>query len=188
MRITGGVLRGRRIAVPSGDLAIRPAMDRMRESVFAILGADLEGASFLDLFSGSGVVGIEAWSRGAARVVLVERDGAKRRVLAENARLTGGAATVRILPVESFIRDGKGGPFDLIFLDPPFPYRFRAQLLERLSASGLLALGAIVMIHHPREEALPEKAGDLVLRQRREYGRSVVSFYRWRESPGPAGA
>ena len=78
--------------------------------------------------------------------------------------------------------------FDLIFLDPPFPYRFRAQLLERLSASGLLALGAIVMIHHPREEALPEKAGDLVLRQRREYGRSVVSFYRWRESPGPAGA
>lgn len=186
MRITGGRLRSRRIAVPRGDLEIRPAMDRMRESFFSILGAALEGASFLDLFSGSGIVGIEAWSRGAEKVVLVEKDASKRWALTQNAELTEGGAAVRIIPAESFIRDSRGGPFDFVFLDPPFPYRFRLQLLTRLSDSSLLAPGARVMIHHPREEDLPEKAGALVRDDRRRYGRSVLSFYRREESLEPA--
>ncbi len=181
MRITGGVLGGRRIVCPAGEMEIRPAMDKMRESVFAILGGNLEGSTFLDLFSGSGVVGIEAWSRGARDVVLVEKDAAKRRILAENALLTEGGAKIRIMPVERYLKFAKEGPFDYVFLDPPFPYRFKAQLLHLLAGSDLLAPGGVALIHHPREDRLPEEAGGLVLFDRREYGRSVVRFYRRRE-------
>ena len=104
MRITGGRYSGRRITCPPG--VIRPAMDRMRESVFAILGP-LDGVSFLDLFSGSGVVGIEAASRGASRVVLVERDRKKRSAMEENARIVWDEAgdapvelSIRSMPAE----------------------------------------------------------------------------------------
>jgi 16S rRNA G966 N2-methylase RsmD len=110
MRITGGRYSGRRVTCPPG--VIRPAMDRMRESVFAILGP-LDGLSFLDLFSGSGVVGIEAASRGAARVVLVERDRKKRSVMEENARIVWDEAgdgpvelSIRSMPAERVL----GGP------------------------------------------------------------------------------
>jgi 16S rRNA (guanine(966)-N(2))-methyltransferase RsmD len=175
MRITGGVLRGRQISCPKG--IIRPAMDKMRESVFAVLLSRLAGASFLDLFSGSGIIGLEAWSRGAAPVVLVEKDPVKRRVLTENAALAEGGATVHIMPVERYVKFAREGPFDFVFLDPPFAYRFKAQLLDMLDASGLLAEGGAVIIHHPREDALPETAGGLVQTGIRTYGRSVVRFY-----------
>lgn len=177
MRITGGKLSGRQIPCPAGELEIRPAMDKMRESVFAILGS-LAGATFLDLFSGSGVIGLEAWSRGADSVVLVEKDPGKRRVLAENALLAEGAAKLRIMPVERYLKFAKEGPFDYVFMDPPFPYRFKAQLLHMLAASNLLADGGTAIIHHPQEDKLPETAGNLSLYDLRRYGRSVVRFYR----------
>jgi 16S rRNA (guanine(966)-N(2))-methyltransferase RsmD len=152
-------------------------MDKMRESIFAVLLPGLEGASFLDLFSGSGIVGLEAWSRGAAPVVLVEKDPAKRRVLTENAALAEGGAKVHIMPVERYLKFAREGPFDFVFLDPPFPYRFKPQLLEMLDASGLLAEGGAVIIHHPREDALPETAGGLTQTGMKTYGRSLVRFY-----------
>jgi 16S rRNA (guanine(966)-N(2))-methyltransferase RsmD len=153
-------------------------MDKMRESVFAILGGRLGGASFLDLFSGSGIIGIEAWSRGAGEVVLVEKDPGKKQILLRNAELAEGHAKVHIMPVERYIKYGKEGPFDFIFLDPPFPYRFKTQLLEMIAASRLLGDGGIVLIHHPQENDLPEEAGNLKLSDKRAYGRSVVRFYR----------
>ncbi|MCL1818682.1 MAG: RsmD family RNA methyltransferase, partial [Spirochaetaceae bacterium] len=139
MRITGGRLAGRSVRCPDG--IIRPAMDSMRESVFAVLRGELPGAAFLDLFSGSGIVGLEAWSRGAASVVMVEKDAGKKRILAENAALAEGAARVHIMPVERYIKFVKAGPFDIVFLDPPFSYRFKGQLLRMLAASSLLAEG-----------------------------------------------
>ena len=179
MRITGGSLGGRTIAVAKGDLEIRPAMDMMRESVFAILGGTLGGATFLDLFSGSGIVGIEAYSRGASEVVLVEKDPAKRRTLLGNAELAEGHAKVRIMPVERYLKYGKEGPFDFVFLDPPFPYRFKRELLEMLEASSLLAETGTAMIHSPREDELPEEIGALRMTDLRKFGRSLVRFYRF---------
>jgi 16S rRNA (guanine(966)-N(2))-methyltransferase RsmD len=155
-------------------------MDKMRESVFAIIQARLPGTAFLDLFSGSGVIGLEAWSRGAASVVMVEKDAGKRRVLTENAALAGGLAKVHIMPAERYLKFSGGGPFDFIFLDPPFPYRFKAQLLDMIGASGLLAEGGAAMIHHPREEEMPENTPALLRTDRRVYGRSLVSFYQRR--------
>ncbi|MDR0540045.1 MAG: RsmD family RNA methyltransferase [Spirochaetaceae bacterium] len=174
MRITGGNLAGRQALVPPG--VIRPAMDRMRESVFAVLG-DISGNSFLDLFSGSGIIALEAASRGASYIEAVEQDKQKSAVLIKNTRL---ALPVRIncrfISCELYIKRGKH-PFDIIFCDPPFPYKYKQDLLAGIAASPLLAGGGLLLVHRPREEefACPP---ELVLDKRREYGRSVVDFWR----------
>lgn len=176
MRITGGILCGRHVEVPEGPLEIRPAMDRMRESVFAILG-DLSGLSFLDLFSGSGIIGLEAASRGASPVVCVERDRGKFPVLLRNVSIAPSHIECKAIPVERFILRNRQA-FDLIFLDPPFPYAFRRTLLESLAAGSSLHEGSLVLIHHPSEDRLPDRVGTLALEDERSYGRSIVKFYR----------
>ena len=128
MRITGGTLKGRIIKCPDG--IIRPAMDRMRESVFAILG-DLSEKSFLDLFSGSGTIAIEAVSRGSKDVELCEKDRIKTKTVLENVSITENECSVKIkchlMPVEYFIKQCNRN-FDYIFFDLPFPYKFHDPL------------------------------------------------------------
>lgn len=181
MRITGGKLKGRNIKCPDG--IIRPAMDRMRESVFAVLG-DLSGKSWLDLFSGSGTVAIEAVSRGASHVELCEKDRLKIRTVLDNVLITEKECGIKIgchfMSVELFIKRCKD-KFDYIFLDPPFPYKFRKALLEDISMRGLLSPGGTVLIHYPEEDALDDNVGDLVLYDKRVYGRSIVNFYRHKD-------
>jgi len=176
VRITGGIYTGRTVRMPEGDLRIRPAMDRMRESVFGVLG-DLSGNSFLDLFTGSGIIGLEAASRGANPVVCVEKDRKKFLVLLENAAIAEPALFCRAMPAETFILRNKS-PFDILFLDPPFDYPFKLQLLERLDRSASLKAGSLVLIHFPREDRLPESAGTLEGYDMRIYGRSIVRFYK----------
>lgn len=182
MRITGGALKGRIIKCPDG--IIRPAMDRMRESVFAILG-DLSGKSWLDLFSGSGTIAIEAVSRGATKVQLCEKDKIKIKQILENVSLTEKEMNVRIgchfMAVELFLKKCKD-TFDYIFLDPPFPYKFRLDLMKTISDRKLLNSDGIAMIHFPEEDMLPEKIGNLILTDKRTYGRSIVHFYKYEGS------
>lgn len=174
MRISGGMLSGRTVRCPPG--VIRPAMDRMRESIFSILGP-LEEMSFLDLFSGSGVVGLEAYSRGARPVVLVEKDAGKRRVIQQNITELDPRPQLRIEPVERFVARARE-PFDVVYLDPPFDYRYKEDLLKRIAVSRLLRETTRVLIHVPSDERLPEQIGALEQVDRREYGGSAVSFYR----------
>ncbi|MBQ9206573.1 MAG: 16S rRNA (guanine(966)-N(2))-methyltransferase RsmD [Treponema sp.] len=180
MRITGGTLKGRVIKCPDG--IIRPAMDRMRESVFAILG-DLDGKSWLDLFSGSGTIAIEAVSRGSKEVQLCEKDKIKVKQVLENVSITEKELGVKIdchfMAVELFLKRCKD-TFDYIFLDPPFPYKYRLDLLKTIEKRNLLKAGGFVMIHYPEEDALPEEIGTLVLKDKRIYGRSIVNFYGYR--------
>ncbi len=177
MRITGGKLKGRNIKCPDG--IIRPAMDRMRESVFAVLG-DLSGKSWLDLFSGSGTIAIEAVSRGAVKVDLCEKDKIKVRQVLENVSITEKEMNVRInchfMAVELFVKKCRE-QFDYVFFDPPFPYKFRLDLLKKADANGILADGGTLMIHYPEEDPLPDQIGNLVLKDKRVYGRSIVNFY-----------
>jgi len=177
MRITGGKLKGRVIKCPDG--IIRPAMDRMRESVFAILG-DLEGKSWLDLFSGSGTIAIEAVSRGSKEVQLCEKDKIKIKQVLENVSITEKEMGVKIgchfMAVELFLKRCKD-KFDYIFLDPPFPYKYRLDLLKIIDQRKLVNEGGFVMIHFPEEDMLPEQIGDLSLKDKRIYGRSIVHFY-----------
>ncbi|MDE6244892.1 MAG: 16S rRNA (guanine(966)-N(2))-methyltransferase RsmD [Treponemataceae bacterium] len=177
MRITGGVLKGRIIKCPDG--IIRPAMDKMRESVFAILG-DLNGKSWLDLFSGSGTIAIEAVSRGASRVELCEKDKIKVSTVLENVALAENECGVKIhchfMPTEYFIKRCKS-QFDYIFLDPPFPYKFHENLIAQIAKKEMLEKNGTLMVHRPEEHYMPDTIGNLVRTDKRTYGRSIVDFY-----------
>lgn len=177
MRITGGELRGRSIKCPDG--VIRPAMDRMRESIFAILG-DLCGKSFLDMFSGSGTIAIEAVSRGASHVELVEKDKVKVQTVLSNVAITeeemGKKIHCHFMAVELFLKRCKN-KFDIIFFDPPFPYKYHQSLIEMVAKGDLLQPGGLALIHRPKEKQMPQEVLQLKLCDRREYGRSIVDFY-----------
>ena len=178
MRITGGLLKGRMTATPGGKMAIRPAMDMMRESVFAILGKEIEGKSFLDLFSGSGTIALEAVSHGAKGVSLCEMDRDKAKTIIENVKMAeevGERIDCHFIAVELYLKRCRK-KFDYIFLDPPFPYKFRKELVETIGKKGLLNDGGMIMVHHPKEDPLPEAVGGLVRVDQRFYGRSIVDF------------
>ncbi|MCQ2610181.1 MAG: 16S rRNA (guanine(966)-N(2))-methyltransferase RsmD [Treponema sp.] len=181
MRITGGKLKGRVIQCPDG--VIRPAMDRMRESVFAILG-DLSEKSFLDLFSGSGTIAIEAASRGASHVELCEKDRIKVKTVLNNVSITekeiGTKISCHFMAVELFLMRCKG-QFDYIFFDPPFPYKFHEDLVRQAGERKLLKEGGMIMVHRPEEHFMPDEIGNLYRKDQRIYGRSIVDFYTWKQ-------
>lgn len=180
MRITGGKLKGRIIKCPDG--VIRPAMDRMRESVFSILG-DLTGKSWLDLFSGSGTIALEAVSRGAIQVELCEKDKIKVNTVLENVKIAESECGVKVqchfMPVEYFIKRCKKS-FDFIFFDPPFPYKFHEQLVKEAGKKNMLNPDGIILVHRPEEHSMPDEIGNLKRVDKRVYGRSIVDFYKYK--------
>ncbi len=174
MRITGGSYRGRTILCPPG--VIRPSMDRMRISLFQILG-DLSGESFLDLFAGSGVIGVEAASRGARPVVLVEKDARKRATILRNISFVESPIALHMMPAERFLRSSRE-PYDVVFLDPPFDYPGKGELLDAVRAGPHLKPDSLLLLHLHRAEALAVERPGLELADRREYGQSLVLFFR----------
>mgnify|MGYP006302759721 CR=1 FL=1 len=181
MRITGGKYRSRKVRCRPG--VIRPAMDRMRESMFSILG-DISGLAFLDLFAGSGVVGIEAASRGAEPVVLVEKDRRKATVIRKNISFVETKISLRLQPAERVIAGGQARStqrFDIIYLDPPFKYEKKIELVQSVAESGLLEPTGLCMIHHPTPEQWPEKIATLECIDTRGYGGSTLRFFRFTE-------
>ena len=176
VRVTGGELRGRVVAVPG---EARPTEGRVREALFSIWRERLEGARVLDLFAGSGVVALEAASRGALAVVAVEMAPRSVAVLEQNVRRTGmeGIVEVRrgVLPAE-LERLGEGGPFDLVYADPPYRYPDYAELVA--AVAPLLAADGEAAVEHASRRELPAEVGDLVRVDVRRYGESALSFYR----------
>ena len=160
-------------------MAIRPAMDRMRESLFAILG-DLTGKSWLDLFSGSGTIALEAVSRGATQVELCEKDKTKVNTVLDNVSVAEKECGVRVqchfMPVEYFIKRCKK-QFDFLFFDPPFPYKYHEQLILQSDENGMLKEDGLIMVHRPEEHFMPDSIGKLKRVDQRVYGRSIVDFY-----------
>jgi len=173
MRITGGELCGRQVKVPKGT--IRPAMDRMRESVFASLG-EISGKSFLDIFSGSGIIALEAASRGAEYIEAVEADPLKRPTLLENVKISPVRIHCRFMSAELYVKRAKRR-FDYIFCDPPFPYKYKWELLECIASSNLMGEGSCLLLHRPREDFRDEPIANLLKKNSKEFGRSVVNFY-----------
>jgi 16S rRNA (guanine(966)-N(2))-methyltransferase RsmD len=184
MRIIAGTLRSRPLQAPSG-LATRPTSDRLRETLFNVLAPRIQGSAFLDLYAGSGAVGIEALSRGAASVFFVERAPAALAVLRGNMAKLGIAAEFRIHAgsVGTILRRMKpdaGAAFDLVFLDPP--YDAAKDYAATLGALGgelaaLLAPGALVIAEHRRKERLEDKYGALERTRLLEQGDAALSFY-----------
>lgn len=185
MRVSGGILTGRKAALPPGT--IRPAMDRMRESVFAVLG-DLTGRSFLDLFSGSGIIALEAVSRGAYPVEAVEADKGKAKTLLDNVSIAPSPVRCRFMAAELYVKRAKRS-FDVIFCDPPFAYRYKPELICAIAASPLMEnapeeeekasmTGTILIIHRPKSEhlKLSGESTTLSVKETRYYGNSAVDF------------
>ena len=178
MRVTGGSFRGRRLEVPPAP--VRPTTDRLREALFSILaarGAAVAGAHFLDLFSGSGIVAVEAASRGAAAITLVERDPRKRACLRRNTSFVTVPVRIHIVPCERFLARAAaaaGGAWDLVFVDPPYAYRHREELLATLADSPSLRPTATVLVHVPAHVPLDPEPTGLTCVDRRRYGGALL--------------
>ncbi|MFN0029803.1 MAG: 16S rRNA (guanine(966)-N(2))-methyltransferase RsmD [Acidimicrobiales bacterium] len=167
MRVIGGSARGRPLQAPAGQ-ATRPTGDRVRQAIFNALGSqiDLDGARVADLFAGSGALGIEALSRGAAHVTFVEQDPSVRRVIAHNLHTCGFEARARVLGGDANDVVSTLGPLDLALCDPPYRFEGWELLLGRLDAQW-------VVIESDREIDAP--AGWELARTKR-YGSTVVRF------------
>jgi 16S rRNA (guanine966-N2)-methyltransferase len=186
MRIVAGSAKGRRLAVPPHGT--RPTSDRAREAMFNTLRAylEVEGAHVLDLFAGTGAVGLEALSRGAASVTFVESERAAAEVIRRNIETVALAgATLHRRPVASYLA-GAGGPepFDLVFADPPYAYGddlFDA-LLATLGEPDRLALDAIVVVERSARGAEPSWPRNIAPVARRQYGGGVLWYGRHQQA------
>ena len=182
MRVIAGSLRGHRLECPSG-LALRPTSDRLKESLFNILAPCVEGSRFLDLFSGSGSIGLEAYSRGAGRVVVVEKEASALRCLQGNLKRCRAEEEIFVLafsvPLALKKLSGQGDRFDIIFLDPPYQEdKLYKETLTGIDCGLLVSPDGMVIAEHPAKKALPDVCGSLHCYRRHRVGDSCLSFYR----------
>jgi 16S rRNA (guanine(966)-N(2))-methyltransferase RsmD len=185
-RIIGGHGKGRRLSAPGGQ-ATRPTGARVRQTLFDILAPRVPGCRFLDALAGSGAVGLEALSRGAARVVLVDQSGAAVAAMRENlALLKGAPGQAQVLRQEALVAlaalGDSGVRFDVIYLDPPYASELYEPLLEAVGRFGLLAPGGLVVAEHFHKRALPETMGRLHRSREVRVGDHRLSFYRLAEA------
>lgn len=177
MRVIAGTARGVPIKAPAGR-DVRPTLDRVREAVFNILAPRVPGARFLDLYAGSGAIGIEALSRGAAHATFVEADPANVRIISENlakTRLTDRASCITA-PLPGALRRLRG-PVDLVYVDAPFDRFDPVALLQALTRETILAPDAWTLLEHPARNQPPQTIGRLARFDQRQYGQVAVSFY-----------
>jgi 16S rRNA (guanine966-N2)-methyltransferase len=191
MRIVAGKWGGRTLRAPRGT-AVRPTTDRVREALFSILGARVEGAAVLDLFGGTGALALEALSRGASSAFVSEPDADAFAAIAANAASVGAAG------LETFRADFRkavrrlsqeGRRFDLVFLDPPYGKGLAASAASALSGAGLLAPGALVVVEEGSKGPLSDFPGDWAIMKDRRYGDTRVTIFEVADTPsndGPA--
>ena len=171
MRVITGSARGRRLKTPE-NYDIRPTADSVKEAVFNILQFDVEGRRVLDLFAGTGQLGIEALSRGAASAVFVDRDRAAVQIVKENLKTCGLSGTVLCADSLSYLRNC--GRFDLIFIDPPYDSGLYAPVLETINLVDNLSDGGIIICETRKEIELPQMR--LPYRKVREYRYGTVKL------------
>jgi 16S rRNA (guanine(966)-N(2))-methyltransferase RsmD len=177
MRVTGGIGKGRKLKVPAGA-RVRPTSDKVKQALFNILGQKVEGALFLDLFAGIGGIGIEALSRGAARVVFVDDSRDSLRVIQQNIEQTGFNERAQVIAskAETFLKK-TSEQFDIVFLDPPYSLALE-PLLNGIVVSGILKPGSIVITEHFKKQPSIKQAGKLSLYRESQYGDTVLAFYK----------
>lgn len=170
LRILGGSARGRALRVPD---SARPTGARLRKSLFDLLAVRAPAGRFLDLYGGSGAVGLEAASRGYA-VTLVERDRGALRALEHNARALGLTGQVQLLAGDALGLLARLGHHDLVFCDPPYAQRI-PEIAGHLLASAVVAPGGLLIVQHPVQTQLPEHPGYEL--ERRVYGSNALTLY-----------
>ena len=182
MRVIAGKFRSRGLRTLRG-MALRPTGDRLRETLFNVLGAAVEGSTFVDLFAGTGAIGIEALSRGAQRVIFVENHAAAVKLIRENLKSLGIADAAEVLAMDAIrglkqfaAREGRA---DFMFLDPPYARGEEYErVLEFIDSAKLLAPNGIVIAEHAKKINLPERMESLERSRVLVQGDSALTFYR----------
>jgi 16S rRNA (guanine966-N2)-methyltransferase len=174
VRIIAGALKGRRLTAPPGR-DVRPTSDRLRETLFNVLGDSVVGARVMDAFAGTGAIGIEALSRGAAHVSFVEREPRTVRVLSGNVKACGVEEACAIIRHDFLSARAAGAPFDLVIADPPYDIASLEDVVTR--AAGWLAERGRLVLEHSRRRESPETAESLRRTRVLTAGDSALSFY-----------
>lgn len=180
MRIITGSAKGTQLKAPTG-LSTRPTTDRVKESMFGILGCLVEEARVFDIFSGTGNLSLEALSRGAESAIAVDKSANCQRIIRENGVKTRLDERLTVLKgdglryLEQYAQGGDR--FDLIFADPPYEQGFVAKVIEVVEATSALAIGGVLVIEHTKKEPIDEEALlKLEIRRQERYGETMVSF------------
>ena len=183
MRVTGGLVRGRHLA-PLKGLKIRPSSDLVRQAIFNLIGQDMLGIKVLDLFAGTGSLGIEALSRGAMGTLFIDKSIRAIKLINKNLQRCGYGAVGSIMRKDL----ARGLPrnrtflkkrFGLVFMDPPYGKAFIPPLLKELSAKKMLSPSSIVVAESSKIEPLPAALGELQLVDKRTYGETKINVYHY---------
>jgi len=179
MRIISGTSKGRKLATPK-DLSLRPTSGRVKDSIFNILRGRIEGRAVLDLFAGTGNLGIEALSRGAKKVIFVEREKRAIRLIQRNLAQFGLIEQSEVLPIDANRAIGilrqRGSIFDLIFMDPPYEQGLIERTLMKLNSHPIYHKESVLVIEHHRRELLSAAIFGWDLIRQRQMGETVISI------------
>jgi 16S rRNA (guanine(966)-N(2))-methyltransferase RsmD len=180
VRVISGELRGRNLEQLVG-MDIRPTSDRVKESLFNILGTKLMDCTFLDLFAGTGGIGIEAYSRGAARIVFIDESANSIKVLRSNLDKLHISEKVEVYNTDYLAAINKLAydniKFDIIFIDPPYLKGYEQNALVQISECKVLSDDGIIIVEHDLTDKMPESAGNFILTRQKKYGKTMLSFY-----------
>lgn len=180
MRVQGGGSKGKRLAFHLRR-GLRPTTSKVKGAIFNILAAHVQKANFLDLYAGTGGVGIEALSRGAKSCVFVEKSSANAQLIKENLKRTGFSGLVLAKDVSSAISllSSQGYTFNLVFMDPPYEKGLVMETLRELAIGGCLAKDAIILAEHSIRESVSQVEGFELIRQYK-YGDTILSLFLWK--------
>ena len=182
MRVVAGTQKGRRLKTPQ-TLHLRPTSARVREALFSILSDRVKGAQWLDLYAGTGAIGIEALSRGAEHVVFVEPDSSSMRILRENIGRCSYTQSSTVINCEAreFLRPSGASEspplFDIVFADPPYHETDLEHLLSTLSGSSQVSSQGLIILEHFSKTLLPERIGNLHRSRQSRYGDTTLTFF-----------
>lgn len=184
MRVIAGVARGCKLKTVSG-MKTRPTADRVKEAVFNMIGPYFDGGSALDLFAGSGALGIEALSRGMARVVFIDRDKKAVEIIRQNLDAANFTTQAEVYPMDAFKAlsyfKRHQIAFDVIFLDPPFRGKQLVPVIKYITRYALLHREGVVVAEYAHGDALPSRVNSLVETERRRYGDVAISLFHYHD-------
>ena len=182
LKIITGTAKGRNIKTLEGE-ATRPTSERIKEAMFSSIQFDIEDRRVLDIFAGSGQLGLEALSRGAASVMFIDSSREAMEIVKENLKVTGlGPAKFLVSDARNYIRKASGREvYDLVFVDPPYALECCSDIMRKLADGGMLAKGAIVVLESGTEIIDPDKFPDFELTKTKQYGKKTalnIFFYK----------
>ncbi|MCR3759318.1 16S rRNA (guanine(966)-N(2))-methyltransferase RsmD [Clostridium felsineum] len=185
MRIISGKARGRKILPPVGMGTTRPTLDRVKEAMFNIIQLDVPEAVVLDMFSGTGSLGLEAASRGAKECYLIDKSSVTYPILKQNVENLKFDKECKTLNMDSYEAlnyfKSKGKEFTLIFIDPPYAKEMIPPAIEEISKNELLTKEGLIVTKIDSDETIYEGNDDITLVDHRKYGKTIVCFYRHKE-------